>query len=129
MTKRRDLNVVGGTVDVLVYNYSMLRVIINGIQEQLRLQAEYNGYIKSIQKGFVIVGDILNVLTGFVKLASTALALTLNDEKININTYGIEDFTFPGMRVPGDDWPRSKNPISGQFLFDMDTSAAGQVLK
>lgn len=55
MTMLRDLNVVGGTVDVLVYDYSVLRVIINGIQEQLRLQAEYNDYIKSIQKGFVIV--------------------------------------------------------------------------
>ena len=33
------------------------------------------------------------------------------------------------MGGPGDDWPGSKKPISGQFLFDMDMSAAGQVLK
>ncbi|KAK8872187.1 hypothetical protein M9Y10_007951 [Tritrichomonas musculus] len=58
--------------------------------------------------------------------------LTLNDEKININTYRTEDFTFPGMGgggYGGDDYPGGKKPISGKFLLDMDTNASEHVLK
>ncbi|KAK8857776.1 hypothetical protein M9Y10_016187 [Tritrichomonas musculus] len=129
MTMRRDLNVVGGTVDVLAYDYSVLHAIINGIQEQLRLQAAYNEYTDSIRKGLAIAGDILNILTGAVKMMSDLSTLSLSGENMKLNTYRTEDFTFPGMGGPNDDYPGGKPPISGQFILDMDTSAAGQVLK
>ncbi|KAK8895928.1 hypothetical protein M9Y10_013814 [Tritrichomonas musculus] len=132
MTMRRDLNVVGGTVDVLAYDYSSLRAIINGIQEQLRLQNEYNDYIKTISDGLTIAGNILNILQGAVNMISDLSKLTLNDEKININTYRTEDFTFPGMGgggYGGDDYPGGKKPISGKFLLDMDINAAEHVFK
>ena len=129
MTMRRDLNVVGGIVDVLAYDYSTLRAIINGIQEQLRLQAAYNEYTDSIRKGLAIAGDILNILTGAVSMVKALSTLSITGENMNINTYRTEDFTFPGMGGPDDDYPGGKPPISGKFLLDMDTSAAGQVLK
>ena len=129
MTMRRDLNVVGGTVDVLAYDYSVLRAIINGIQEQLRLQAAYNEYIDSIRKGLAIASDIITILSGAVNMVKDLSTLSMTGENMNINTYRTEDFTFPGMGGPNDDYPGGKQPISGKFLLDMDTSAAGQVLK
>lgn len=83
---RRDLNVVGGNVDILSYDYMMLKAIVNSIQEQMRLQAAYNEYTDSLRKGLLVAETVLNILAGTVKLASTFSNLTATPETVTLNT-------------------------------------------
>ena len=77
MTMRRDLNIVGGNVDVLFYDYSVLKQLMDNFQEQMRLQAAYNEYTDSIRKGLSMAETVLNVLGSAVKIASTLSNLYL----------------------------------------------------
>ena len=143
MTMRRDLNVVGGITDTLTYDYALLKQIVDGIQEQMRLQALYNEYTQSIQKGLKVVNTILQVLSSVVQMATVLSTLSLSSERMELNTYRTEDFHFGGGG--GDDFPGGgggfpggsgggfpgdgKDIISGQFLLNMDATADGQVLR
>ena len=124
LTMRRDLNVVGGNVDSLSYEYALLKQIIDSILEQQRIQAVYNEYTDSIRNAMQIASNVLKILTGAVQLVSALSELSISSDNMKLNTYRTEDFHFPGGGggYPGKD-------ISGQFLLDMDTSAAGQVLR
>ena len=171
MTMRRDLNVVGGITDTLTYDYSLLKQIVDGIQEQMRLQAVYNEYTASIQKGLTIANTILQVLASAISIASALSTCSMSSERMELNTYRTEDFHFPGtggsggsggsgggfpgtggdFDIPdfgddftGNDFPiysgdvitgkpnigsNVKDPISGQFLLNMDATANGQIFR
>ena len=128
MTMRRDLNVVGGITDRLEYDYSLLKSLMDSFQEQMRLQAAYNEYTDSIRSGLQVATNILKVLTGAVQLASSLSELTVSSDNMTLNTYRTEDFHFPGFPGGGGPGGGGKD-ISGQFLLNLDTSAAGQVLR
>ncbi|KAK8892642.1 hypothetical protein M9Y10_029881 [Tritrichomonas musculus] len=128
MTMQRDLNVVGGTVDVLAYDYTVLKAIINGIQEQLRLQAAYNEYTDSIRKGLEVAGNILKILDGTVSLLSDVSNMSVTGDDMTVQTYRTEEFHFPGFGGGGGgDYP--DKGLSGKFMLDMDASAGNQILR
>ncbi|KAK8895859.1 hypothetical protein M9Y10_013745 [Tritrichomonas musculus] len=98
---------------------------MDSFQEQMRLQAAYNEYTDSIRQGLTVATNILKVLAGAVQLVSELSNLTVSSDNMTLNTYRTEDFHFPGF--PGGGYPGKD--ISGQFLLNMDTSTAGQILK
>ena len=114
-TMRRDLNVVGGNVDVLFYDYTLLKQLMDSFQEQMRLQAAYNEYTDSIRKGLSVAESVLNILAGTVKLASEFSNLTATPETITLNTYTTEPYRFP--------WQPGGEPIEGNFLVDASASS------
>ncbi|WP_289705230.1 hypothetical protein, partial [Bacteroides acidifaciens] len=127
---RRDLNVVGGTLDVLSYDYAILKAIINSIQEQMRLQAKYNNYVNDLQKYITITKNVLSIVSGAIKIATALSEFSFDSESMALNTTHTEDFHFPdfpgggsggggGGKFPGID-------IVGQFLLKYAANAFGQ---
>ena len=140
MTMRRDVNVMGGTVEVLQYDYAALKQTVDSLREMLRLQAAYNEYISSIQKGIKLMNSVLQILSAAVSIASTVSTLTMSGDELRIDAQRNEDFHygngfgggggFPGGGFPGDDTdlPGGGNDtdlpdISGDFGFTSISSA------
>ena len=77
LTMRRDLNVMGGDVDSLSYEYALLKQIIDNILEQQRIQAVYNEYTDSIRKIMNTVGTVLNIIGTCISIANAFSNLNL----------------------------------------------------
>ncbi len=87
MSMRRDLNVVGGTVDDLGYEYAVLRQIVAMMQEQQRLQDVYNKYTETLRNVLDVSGTILSVVGTAMMFATALSALNLGSESLSMQTY------------------------------------------
>ena len=132
MTMRRDVNVMGGTVEVLQYDYAALKATVDSLREMLRLQAAYNEYIADVQKSLQIANSIIQVLTSAVSIASTLSNLNISSENMRVNTYRTEQFHFGGGGFgPGGGGSGGGGSggggklLDGQFLLSFDGSANG----
>ena len=96
MTMRRDVNVMGGTVEVLQYDFAALKQTVENLQELLRLQQAYNDYIESLQKGVRVFSSILQILSAAVSIANVLSTLTMSSENLSIDTMHTEQFRFGG---------------------------------
>ena len=75
---RNDLNLVGGPVDTLSYEYAVLKQMIDSLIEQQRIQSVYNEYTDDIRKIMNITNTVLNVLATalVIKNAIATLKMT-----------------------------------------------------
>ncbi|KAK8877889.1 hypothetical protein M9Y10_004652, partial [Tritrichomonas musculus] len=116
MTMRRDLNIIGGISDVLAYDFALLKQTVNNLVEQMRLQAEYNKWVASVQKVLSITNTILTLTQLGFSIAGALSTLNMENNSLRINTYQTSPFPGPGGSggggFPGD----GGSGFQGKFL-------------